>query len=221
VIVVVGRPAGRVNDGVITAGGAVSRVALAAAAAGRSVQLVGKIGDDPAADAIVLDLARHGVDHAALLRDPTWTTSIEQDPEQEGGPIPWDDAPAADRPAGSVPAASGSRLDPADVELGLRYLTDFRVVVVAEASPVEVIAVAAEAARWDASRLILVTDPQGDIPADLPDDAIVLEAPDSDPDGVFADLVGTLAAGLDGPAEPGEAFRASIAVDGWAGGAAD
>ncbi len=219
-IVVVGRPAGRVNDGVITAAGAVSRVALAAAAAGRSVQLVGKIGDGPAADAIVLDLARHGVDHAALLRDPTWTTSIEQDPELEGGLI-LDDAPAVDRPVGSASDVPASRLDPADVELGLRYLTDFRVVVVAEASPIGVIVVAAEAARWNASRLILVTDPQGEIPADLPDDAIVLEAPGSDPDGVFADLVGTLAAGLDGSAEPGEAFRASIAVDGWTGGAAD
>ena len=69
VIVVIGSPTARSVDGVLQAAGTASRVALAAARGGRSVQLVGKTGDDATADAIVLDLARGGVGHVALLRD--------------------------------------------------------------------------------------------------------------------------------------------------------
>jgi len=47
VIVVIGSPVGRSDDGVVVAAGMASRIALAAAAAARTVQLVGKIGDDP------------------------------------------------------------------------------------------------------------------------------------------------------------------------------
>jgi len=55
------------------------------------------------------------------------------------------------------------------------------------------------------------------VPDGLPPDAIVFEAPDADPDGVFATLVGTFVAALDDGTEPGEAFRASVASDGWTG----
>ena len=69
-IVVIGTPIGRLHDDVVVAGGTASRVALAAAGLGRTVQLVGKTGDDPTADGVVLDLARGGVGHVALLRTP-------------------------------------------------------------------------------------------------------------------------------------------------------
>ncbi len=46
-------------------------------------------------------------------------------------------------------------------------------------------------------------------------DATVVQAPEADPDGVFATLIGTFAAALDGGAEPDAAFRASVAADGW------
>ena len=49
----------------------------------------------------------------------------------------------------------------------------------------------------------------------------MFEAPDADPDGVFADLVGSFAAALDDGVEPGEAFRASVESDGWTGVADD
>jgi hypothetical protein len=52
-------------------------------------------------------------------------------------------------------------------------------------------------------------------PHGLPPDAIVFEAPDEDPDGVFASMVGSFAADLDGGGEAAEAFRSSIQADGW------
>src|SRR6185295_3875480 len=114
------------------AGGAASRIALVAAGLGRTVQLVGKTGDDPTADGVVLDLARGGVGHVALLRDPGRATPMEVTaPDGVDEPVAEDDA--SDRVADSVAVEPpGPALEVADVELGLRYLTDFAVVVLAE-----------------------------------------------------------------------------------------
>jgi hypothetical protein len=215
VIVVIGSPIGRSVDGDVTAVGTASRVALAAAKAGRSVQLVGKTGDDPAADAIVLDLAHGGVGHVALLRDPARPTPVE--------PGLSEDVDTADVPGGdqSTPpptvADAGPALEAADVDLGLRYLTDYRVIVIAEPSAPDVVAIASDAARWAEARLILVFGAGDTVPDGLPADVVVFEAPDADPDGVFADLVGGFAAALDGGTDPEAAFRASIVADGWSG----
>ena len=199
----------------MTAAGTASRVALAAAKLGGSVQLVGKTGDDPAADAIVLDLARGGVGHVALLRDPARPTPVEPGLSEDlDGP----DAPEADGATTSQTAAgAGPALEAADVDLGLRYLTDYRVIVLAEPSAPDVVAIASDAARWAEARLILVVGAGETVPVGLPDDVVVFEAPEADPDGVFADLVGGFAAALDGGTDPEVAFRASIASDGWSG----
>ena len=113
------------------------------------------------------------------------------------------------------PIAPGPALEAADVELGLRYLTDFAVVVLAEPADPETIAVVADAARWGEARMILVVGAGLTVPDGLPGDVTVFESPPSDPDGVFADLVGTFAASIDEGTEPGAAFRSSIASDGW------
>ena len=218
-IVVIGSPIGRLDDGVVSAGGMASRVALAAAGAGRVVQLVGRTGDDPTADGVVLDLARGGVGHVALLRDPARATPLEALPARE------DDAtdPAVDAPpTGNGPGQQrggndGPALEAADVDLGLRYLTEFAVVVMAESVASDVVAIVAEAARWGEARMILVVGAGEAVPDGLPSDVIVLEKPDADPDGAFAAMVGALAARLDAGTDPGEAFRASIAADGWTG----
>ena len=63
--------------------------------------------------------------------------------------------------------------------------------------------------------LILVVAAGSTVPDGLPPEVVVFEAPDDDPDGVFADLVGSFAAALDDGADPGEAFRASVDSDGW------
>ena len=69
--------------------------------------------------------------------------------------------------------------------------------------------------------MILVLDAGQAVPDGLPGEVTVFESPPADPDGAFADLVGTFAASIDEGTEPGAAFRSSIASDGWteAGGA--
>ncbi len=213
-IVVIGTPIGRLHDDVVVAGGAAARIALAAAGLGRTVQLVGKTGDDTTADGVLLDLARGGVGHVALLRDSARATPLEasspdalDEPESDDDPSPT---------AASAPSAPpGPALDAADVELGLRYITDFAVVVLAEPADPPTIAVVADATRWGEARMVLVVSAHQSLPTGLPDDVVVFESPASDPDGAFAGLVGAFAASLDEGTEPGAAFRSSIASDGW------
>ena len=88
-------------------------------------------------------------------------------------------------------------------------------VVVAEPTGTAVLAVAAEAARWNDAVLILVVGAEAAMPDGLPAGAIVFEAPDDDPDGAFAGLVGHFAAAIDDGADPGAAFRGALADDGW------
>src|SRR4051794_34548379 len=116
-IVVVGTPAWNGSDPPAPAGLA-CEVAVAAASRGRRVELVGRIGDDAAGDALVIALARAGVGHAAVLRDPSRPTALLTPSTQT------DDAVAA--PDDSTdPFASAPRLEPADVSLALSYLTTF------------------------------------------------------------------------------------------------
>jgi hypothetical protein len=211
VIVVIGSPVGRLQDEEVVAAGTAARVALAAASAGRDVQLVGRTGDDPIADGLLLSLARGGVGHAALLRDPARLTPIEAEPAPDDA-----DALSPDEPEPPPPEPlERPTLDAADVDLGLRYLTDFAVLVLAEPAGPDVVRVVAGAARWNAAQLLMVVE-AGTVPADgLPSDAIVFEAPADDRDGVFATLVGTFAAALDDGADAADAFRSSIAAEGW------
>jgi hypothetical protein len=219
VIVVIGSPVGRLDDDVLVAGGTASRVALAAAGLGRTVQLVGVTGDDPTADGVILDLARGGVGHVALLRHPGRATPLAPAAPDAIDDEPSPDEASPDEPdlAAAVPGAAqrGPALEAADVELGLRYLTDFAVVVLAEPVDAETIAVVAAAARWGEARMILVVGADQTAPDGLPSDVVVFESPPDDPDGAFADLVGAFAAALDEGTDAGEAFRSSIASDGW------
>jgi len=208
VIVIVGSPVGRLVDGRVETGGIAACAAEAAARAGAGVQVVGRIGDDPDADRLLLTLATGGVGHVAILRDPARATPIEPDPALDVDPDDDDPAPAT--------ATSPLELDAADVELGLRYLTDYRVVVLVPPVRSEVLAVVADAARWAAAHLVVVTDAADASIGSLPADAIVLEAPDADPDGAFATLLGRLAAALDGGADPAAAFRNAVSEAGWA-----
>jgi hypothetical protein len=215
VIVVVGHPLARMAEGGPTADGFPARIALAAAAAGRTVQLVGKTGEDPEGDAVVLALAAGGVGHVALLRDagrPTLRALATDDlPLVETGSD-------LDRPArNGLPAepVADASLDAADVDLALRYLTEYAVVVLADPANADVLRVVADASSWVGARLILVVPAGQPIPEHLPSDVIAFEAPDGDPDGAFATFVGMFAAALDEGDDPADAFRASIAAEGW------
>jgi hypothetical protein len=62
---------------------------------------------------------------------------------------------------------------------------------------------------------VLVVEHEAPPDLAVPPDAIVLEAPAEDPDGVFATVVGRLAAALDAGGSPEDAFAQVVAADGW------
>lgn len=104
-------------------------------------------------------------------------------------------------------------LDPADVDLALRYLPDVRVVVTLGLASA-VLEVAGQRAGWAGATLIAIGDGSADdggdsTGVDLPEDAILLDPPATDPDGTFAGFVGTLAARLDAGATPADAWAAT------------
>lgn len=218
VIVVIGQPLYREAEAGASVDGLPARVALAAAAHGRPVQLVGKVGEDAAGDAVVLALAQGSVGHVALLREagrptPRFIAAGHDTTDAETGAPTGVDDDALEAPAGPDQAEAAAVLDAADVDLALRYLTDFSVVVLADPVDAEVVRVVSSAASWGDSRLIVVVLVGQVAPDGLPPESIVFEGPDADPDGVFAAMVGSFAAALDDGGDPQEAF--SIATDGW------
>lgn len=128
------------------------------------------------------------------------------------------DLGTADVQHAAVLRESPRPLEGADLDLALRYLPEVRVIVVVNAAA-EVEAVAAEHASWSGAALVVLepSTPGGVVSrSDLPDGAIVLEAPAGDPDGTFAGFVGALAARLDAGATPADAWAATtseLAID--------
>ena len=94
-------------------------------------------------------------------------------------------------------------LEPADLELALRYLPDLGALVLVGLPGLA--ATAAAGAAFAVAPLVIVAagEPVRDA---LPDDALVLGAPADDPDGAFAGLVAELAARLDAGAAPAAAW---------------
>jgi hypothetical protein len=226
VIAVIGCPVyRRPQDGRLDAVvGTPALVAEAAAAAGARVELVGRIGDDRAGDAVLLALARSGVGHAAMLRDPARPTRIAVGrPDDDGEPLVPLGGPGAAEMAGSRAATPSDAddgadpapsLEPGDVELGLRYVREYRVVVVAEALGDVLAREAADAASFADAALVAVVAASGGVPAAFAG-ATVLAAPDADPDGAFAALVGRYAAALDAGLDPSVAFAEARVAAGW------
>jgi len=115
--------------------------------------------------------------------------------------------------------SDAAALEPADLELALRYLPDVRVVVLA-GDAATLGPVASEAAAWSNAALVIAV---GD-PATSEREAtgagprsIVLAGPAKDPDGAFAGLVAALAVRLDAGEEPQAAWQqvtARLGVDG-------
>jgi hypothetical protein len=216
VIVVVGQPIYRSLEGSLAVGGLPARIALAAASHDRAVQLVGKAGEDPEGDAVVLALTRGRVGHVALLRDAGMSTPrlpeiIDSDTQSVGdaGQV------ATHAEALDSVVARGQALDAVDVELALRYLTTFSVIVLGEPADDEMLRVVTAATEWADAVPIVVVPPGMPAPGDLPADAIVFEAPDEDPDGAFAGMVGAFAAALDDGDDPAIAFRSTVEAEGW------
>jgi hypothetical protein len=212
--------------------GLAPEIARAAASAGARVELISKAGDDPAGDAVLLALAREGVGHVATLRDPARLTPVRPRPDEPTDPADpsVDSAPAADVDGDAeaavdpavpgLPAESSTdaerqldaepTLDAADVALALRYLTDFEVLVAVHAST-GLLAEAVSAASWSGARLVVVVEPETDVPPDVPADALIVAAASDDAEGVGA-RIGRYAAALSRGDDAAAAYRELTAV---------
>jgi hypothetical protein len=228
VIVVVGQPAYRppTDSAPGAAAGPAVGVARAAVAAGALAQLIGKVGADQAGDALLLDLAQAGIGHAAVLRDPGRPTAVaptataaDLDEDPAGSPR-LDETPelagGSEVPPGPVDDEPRLGLDAADIDLGLRYLTGYGVIVTAEPLSDATVAIVAEAAAYAGAHLVVVT--RSGTPGPVIDRDVastLLEAPADDPDEQFAGLVGRYAAALDTGAAASDAFRTALGPSGW------
>ena len=105
-------------------------------------------------------------------------------------------------------------LDRGDVELGLSYLPECRVLVVAEPLEPSALAAAVDAAAYHRAALIAVIPAGAVAPPDLPEQATLLELPAED-EGAFADLVGHYAAHLAQGTPAAEAWRQAVEQTGW------
>jgi len=166
-------------------GGAVLEIARRAAATGARTEVVGAAPAGEAGDRLLLQLATARVGHATVTRSPaTATTSA-----LETG------APA---------------IDPADLELALRYLPDVRTIVLVAPAPA-LLATAAAASGYSGATLVVVGPVDAaaldGLPAPPP---VVLDPPPHDPDGAFAGLVAALAARLDAGASPREGLASTL-----------
>jgi hypothetical protein len=191
VIVVLGRPRvqRRGPDGPLVPAGLAAEIALSLGREGAAVELVGSVGDDPEGDQVVVELGRAGVGHAALLRDPATRT------------------PPAGREVTERPLP---RLEAADVELGLRYLSDCRVLVVAEPLDPAALGQALAAAAYHGADAVVVAPPGSVDPASLGEGVTLLERPaagevDPEPEASLEGGDGPPHIGGDGPPEDGPA----------------
>jgi hypothetical protein len=117
------------------------------------------------------------------------------------------------------PSGAPRPLDAADIELGLSYLSECRVLVVADALTADGLAAALAGARYHAAPVVIARDAgnAGTRIIDdelLPEGTTVLEAPDGD-EGAFALLVGRYAAQLDAGRDAAAAWQDAVSETGW------
>ena len=195
--------------------GLAASIAAAAAGAGSRVELVGKVGDDPAGDTVLLALARHQVGHVATLRDPARMTpivTVVDDPADLDIDVDANAAPDATDKSSQAPAAPPV-LEAADVSLAMRYLPELAVIVTVHVAP-DVVAEAVAAAGWARTGLIVVVDPAADPPEVLPAGALAIAIADHDELGAGAGAaIGRYAAALD-RGEPADAAYAELKATG-------
>ena len=219
-IVVLGRPAlavpSSVADGAAAQAGRLAGlaalIAVEAAARGSSVEVAGSIGDDAEGDRVAVELGKHHVGHAALLRDPAGST------------------PVAGREAGAPSAADAApppRLEAGDVELGLRYLTEYHVLVLAQALPVDAEAAALDAAAYHGAAVVAIVAAGASAGSRLAEEATVLEEPSAEAgtedeadasvagNSAFAAFIGAFAARLDAGQQAADALREAASGTGW------
>lgn len=222
-IVVVGSPVARRDAQGKGGAGLAVLIARAAVAAGGVVQLVGRVGEDLPGDAILLALAADGVGHVAVLREPSRPTPVAGSPAAGapgsddaplGRAVDADDVEPGDDAAASSGSASGLPLDAADLELALRYLQDYRVVILASDLDGSTRSAVVAAAGWAGAHLIAIVAGAADATG-LPADATVFDRPAGGAEGALASVVAAYAVALDRGADPAAAFAEAAAGGGW------
>ena len=132
----------------------------------------------------------------ATLRDAGRGTPIMTASDDEAPPdVADDEAPpdVADDASGSGVTPPGPALEAADVGLALRYLSDYRVIVVTHPSTDDVLGEAIAAAGWSGAHLIVITSTEHEI--GVPAEAVAVAAePGAE---AVADRVGRYAAAVD------------------------
>lgn len=195
-IVVIGTLIGRLDEaGDVQPAGFVASLATSAAKAGSRVQVVAKVGDDPAGDAVLLGLAAAGVGHVATLRDAGRATTVLRDEA---------DDPDGDHEPRDRVDPGGPTLDAADVGLALRYLSDYRVIVVAHGLEPGVVSEAVSATTWSGAHLVIVGCEERAVDGTTPEAALMVIA-DPDAEGL-ADRLGLYASGVDSGQDPDTAY---------------
>ena len=189
------------------AAGLAASIAIAAATAGARVEVIGKLGDDPAGDAVVLDLARRQVGHVAILRELGRRTAVVEAREDVAVETITE---ATEADITSASAADTPSLDAADANLALRYLPEIAVIVAVHLAP-DVLAEAIAAAGWAETALVVVAAEDEDPRVDLPKNAVTIAAADADESGVGA-AIGRYAAALDRGETPDAAYEALLAT---------
>ena len=118
---------------------------------------------------------------------------------------------AADVGHATVIRSAAGGVEPADLELALRYLPDIRVIVLC-GPDVTLLRTAAAGSSWSGASLVVIglLDADAAAAADA-GGAIVLEPPSRDPDEAFAGLVAAYARRLDSGEEATAAWRATLA----------
>jgi hypothetical protein len=215
-IVVVGLPVYADGpDGEECAGGLAVEVAAAAERRGGTVELVGKVGNDGAGDAVVVALGGLGIGHAALLRDMARPTPVLTGIQREESADSAAEEPAEEPQSMLLPEDPAARpaLEAADVELALRFLPEASVIVLADPSAESTVEAGIQGAAFSAARLIVLV-PTGGASPSVPPETTVLEAPQDD-DGSFGRLVGTFAGALDAGLDPAAAFSEAVTTSGW------
>jgi hypothetical protein len=201
-IVVIGSVRLRGSGDDAEAGGLASAIAMGAAAEDARVEVIARLGDDPAGDAVLLALARHRVGHVAVLRDAGSATEVVAGPDDAA-------VPDEDETDGGTPRTRGLALEAADADLALRYLPEMDVIVAVHLDA-SVLAQALAAASWAETSLIIVVALGSGVPSGIPADAVTLEVDDSD-DSSAGRAIGRYAAALDRGEKARDAYDALIA----------
>jgi pfkB family carbohydrate kinase len=213
VIAVIGTPRLRGRGPEADVAGLAAAIAVAAAAAGSRVELIGKVGDDPPGDAVLLALARHFVGHVATLRDPARPTPVIHAVEEVADVNGIEATPSKPAPQGE-PAAPVQNpvLDAADVGLALRYLPELAVIVTVHTTP-DVVEEAVAASGWAQTAVIVVVPPGVAAPEGLPETATVVALADDDElEGGAGAAIGRYAAALDQGEPASEAYAELVAT---------